>query len=68
MTRAQRLKALAEEHDAWVGENLAHASGTFDSAGRRAGSDYNLHHVDVDASGEAQDDFCQRVSRLFETG
>jgi len=68
MTRAERLKALAKVHDEWVGRNLQSASAGFDSTGRVPESDYNLHHVDVDASGVAQDDFHQQASRLFQTG
>jgi hypothetical protein len=57
MTRDERLRALADLHKRWVADNLAAAAECFAPQGRKAGSDYNQHHVDLDAPVEAQDEF-----------
>jgi len=64
-TRQERLEALANLHSEWVGKNLAKASKVFDPSGRKKGSDYNQHHVDLDADGEAQDAFADAAMALF---
>jgi hypothetical protein len=51
--RVDRLNALAKLHDEWVAAN-AEAAG-FDPEGRPKRSDYNIHHVDLDAPGPALD-------------
>jgi len=66
LKRRERLAQLAQLHDEWVDDNLESAGADFDSSGRVADSDYNQHHVDVDASGEAQDDFHQQAAQIFE--
>ena len=56
-TRADRLRQVRELNDQWIAEHLDAASAAFAPAGRKAGSDYNLHHVELDADGAAQDEF-----------
>lgn len=51
--RRRRLVALGNAHDAWAPGRLDAASGVFDPSGRKASSDYGLHHVDLDADDEA---------------
>ena len=63
MTRAEKLRELARVHDEWVGDHLEDAP--FHPEGRPEGSDYNQHHVDVDAGGAAEDDFTQRTAHIF---
>lgn len=62
--RRRRLIALGELHDRWVADNLAAASDRFDPSSRPEGSDYNQHHVDVDAPGEALDRFDEQAMRI----
>lgn len=62
--RRRRLVALGELHDRWARDNLASASGRFDPSWRPEGSDYNQHHVDVDADGTAQDRFHEEAMRI----
>lgn len=64
--RRRRLIALGELHDRWVRENAASTSAHFDPSGRKTGSDYNQHHVDLDADGAAQDDFHEQAMRIIE--
>lgn len=63
--RVARLRALAQWHDEWVGRHL-------DGSGftpRGEGSDYNLHHLDVDgASPEAEDEFHARAAEIMFAG
>lgn len=62
--RVRRLRELGELHREWVATNA-------DEAGFRPdehpipGSDYNLHHVDLDAPLAAQDDFWRRARRIM---
>lgn len=50
-------------HADWV---RAHADETpFQPEGRTEGSDYPLHYVDLEASGEALDDFHGQVRRVL---
>lgn len=65
VTRAERLRALGELHDRWVADNLAAASECFAPQGRKAGSDYNQHHVDLDAPVEAQDEFDRQAMAIL---
>jgi len=60
--RRRRLIALADWHQEWVEANLARASAEFDSRGRKPGSDYNQHHVDVDAD---DDEFHAEARRIL---
>ena len=62
MKRKQRLRALAAHHAKWVTSNLDEAGKAFDPTGRRMGSDYNQHHIDVDADGAAEDEFAAFLS------
>jgi hypothetical protein len=43
----KRLAALAAWHDEWVADRLDSAE--FHPAGRKKGSDYNLHYVDLES-------------------
>lgn len=65
LTRAERLRQVRELNDRWVTANLASASALFDSSDRDDGSDYSIHHVEVDADGAAQDEFFAAAMRLF---
>lgn len=57
--------ALGELHAEWVADNLEAASRNFDPSGRKEGSDYNQHHVDLDADGDAQDRFFDEAMRIM---
>ncbi|BAL92630.1 hypothetical protein AMIS_74100 [Actinoplanes missouriensis 431] len=50
----EQADRIQQVHADWVREHADEMP--FDSEGRRAGSDYPLHYVDVEASGEALDD------------
>lgn len=63
--RRRRLVALGQLHDQWSREQEAAAAAAFDSSARPAGSDYNQHHVDVDAAGAAEDAFHARARRIM---
>lgn len=66
LARKQRLAAIAKAHDEWVDGQLAAVSPEFDpSAHPKPGSDYNQHNVDVDASGEAEDELAAKVAAIF---
>lgn len=62
--RAERARRLAEWHDEWVAKWA-------DRAGFRPGehpkqdSDYNLHHVLLDAPPEAQREFYERADEIM---
>src|SRR5688572_7073446 len=66
--RRQKLIALGELHDRWVADNLASAGKAFDPSGRKDGSDYNQHHIDVDADGAAQDEFDRQALAILRDG
>ncbi|GII87072.1 hypothetical protein Ssi03_50620 [Sphaerisporangium siamense] len=61
--RIARLAALAAAHDAWVAERLPGAE--FRPEGRRPGSDYNQHYLDVNPSADAEDDFQRRARQAM---
>jgi hypothetical protein len=61
--RIDHLNALATLHDEWVAANADGAG--FDPKGRPARSDYNIHHVDLDATPEAADDFAAKAAALL---
>lgn len=61
--RIDHLNALASLHDSWVAANAGAAG--FDPEGRPATSDYNIHHVDLDATPKAAADFATKASPLF---
>lgn len=64
--RGERLRQVRELHDRWVLRNLAGAASGFDPAAHpKPGSDYNQHHVDVDADGAAQDEFARAARRVL---
>lgn len=60
----RRLQALGEAHREWVAEN-ADTAGFYPEDHPIPGSDYNLHHVDLDAQTEAQDEFYHRARRIM---
>jgi hypothetical protein len=53
--RVERLRRLAELHRAWTTRHLQQAP--FRPEGRRDGSDYNQHYLDLEATGDAEDEF-----------
>jgi hypothetical protein len=62
--RVAKLDALADLHFEWVEANADEAG--FNPKGRRKdGGDYPLHHVDLDATQAALDDFHARASKIF---
>lgn len=61
--RRARLVALGDLHREWVVRSTTDA--TFDPAGRVAGSDYNQHYVDVDASPVDEDAFHNRARQIM---
>lgn len=66
LARRQKLAAIAKAHDEWVNEHLASVSSEFDPAAYpKPGSDYNQHNLDVDASGEAEDELAAKVEAVF---
>ena len=66
LARRQKLAAIAKAHDEWVDENLA--SAPFDSAGYpKPDSDYNQHYLDVEASGEEEDELATKAAGIFGT-
>lgn len=67
MTRAEQLLALHEARNEWVKKVLA-TNPPFNPEGRKDGSDYNLHHVDLEADGEAEDEFAAIAARIFAGG
>lgn len=65
MSRVDKLRAVADVHESWVLGNQARVSEGFDASGRKDDSDYNLHHVDIDADGAAEDAFAAALRGLF---
>jgi hypothetical protein len=61
--RVAKLAALGKLHDEFVAENAAAAG--FEPDGRKPGSDYNVHHVDLDADPAALDAFHAKASALL---
>ncbi|GAA0505828.1 hypothetical protein GCM10011581_32040 [Saccharopolyspora subtropica] len=60
--RSRRSGKVGRWHDDWVDRSKKLAK--FRSQGRRAGSDYNLHHVDIEAPLGAIMDFDRRVREI----
>lgn len=65
-TRRRKLRALAEAHDAWVQRHLTDVAAEFTP--REDGSDYNIHNVDVDADGAAEDELAAVAAEIFNAG
>lgn len=63
--RRRKLIALGEFHDRWVDDNIADASVRFDPSAHEEFRDYNLHHVDLDADGAAQDEFGRQAMAIL---
>lgn len=66
LTRREKLSAINRMHTEWVRANLAEGSKAFDPSGRKTGSDYNQHHVEIDAGGQAQDRFEQDARSILD--
>jgi hypothetical protein len=62
-TRRQKLRALSEAHDSWVQRHLADVADVFEPRSGR--SDYNLHNVDLDADGQAEDELAGELAEIF---
>ncbi len=60
----ERLVRLGELHDEWVDEQLARGDVPFNPEGRPEGSDYSQHYIDLEASGEALDEFNRRAGEI----
>lgn len=58
--RKARLIALGALHDEWVATVLP--ASPFNPVGRKTGSDYNLHYVDLEAD---DDEFHRRAADIF---
>ncbi|MEU6427710.1 hypothetical protein ABZ860_17620 [Microbispora sp. NPDC046973] len=58
-----RLAALAEVHAEWEREHLAEAD--FRPEGRRQGSDYQQHYLDVNPPTSAEDEFHRRAQQAM---
>jgi hypothetical protein len=61
--RVRRLAALGDWHTAWTARHAARAG--FQPDEHPAGSDYNLHHADLDASAAALDEFHRRADAIL---
>ncbi|WP_091453193.1 hypothetical protein [Micromonospora inyonensis] len=61
--RRRRLVALGDWHREWADKQDTAAA--FDPSGRPPGSDYNQHHVDVDATGPAQDEYHTKARKIM---
>lgn len=62
-TRAERMTALSSWHSEWVGR---HESSTpFRPRDNTEVEDYNLHHVDLEASAEAQREYDRRAREIM---
>jgi hypothetical protein len=61
--RVRRLAALGDWHAEWTARHADTAG--FHPDEHPAGSDYNLHHVDLDAPVEALDEFHARARQLL---
>lgn len=63
--RRRRLVALGDLHREWSAKHQQRTTAAFDASDRPDESDYNLHHVDVDASGAAEDEFHAQARRIM---
>ena len=61
--RLARLAKLAELRDQGEDEHLASAE--FKPEGRKAGSDYNLHYLDVNPPADAEAEFSRLARKLM---
>ncbi|MFI6162250.1 hypothetical protein ACIA59_20190 [Micromonospora haikouensis] len=61
--RRRRLVALGDLHREWAEKH--DTSTPFDPDGRPQGSDYNQHHVDVEAAAADEADFVRRADRIM---
>lgn len=62
--RARRLRELADWHNEWVAK-WASRAGFHSEEHPKPGSDYNLHHVLLDAPAEAREEFYQRADEIM---
>ncbi|MEV6798532.1 hypothetical protein AB0M91_09310 [Micromonospora rifamycinica] len=63
--RRRRLVALGDLQREWADKHQGAAAAAFDPSGRPAGSDYNQHHVDVDAPAAAEDEFHTKARKIM---
>ncbi|MFG3709205.1 hypothetical protein ACGF7U_31365 [Micromonospora sp. NPDC047670] len=61
--RRRRLVALGDLHREWADRH--EKSTPFDPDNRPQDSDYNQHHVDVDADAAATEEFVRRADRIM---
>lgn len=61
--RVELLRRLGEAHQEWADRHLA--SAPFHPGGRVAGSDYNQHYLDLEASGEQLDELAATTAALL---
>jgi hypothetical protein len=61
--RRRRLVALGKLHQEWSADTEGSAAAAFTPRG--PDSDYNQHHVDVDAPPAAEDEFHARARRIM---
>jgi hypothetical protein len=59
----ERLRKLAAWHDEWVAK-WADRAGFHPEDHPKPDSDYSLHHVDLDAPPEAQEEFYRRAREI----
>lgn len=64
--QVRRLKELADWHAEWVAK-WAGRAGFHPEEHPKPGSDYNLHHVDLDAPPEALDEYYRRADEIMGT-
>lgn len=64
-TQRQRGRALWDLHYEWSGRQIAAGVDGPVPDGRKPGSDYNQHFPDMEASGEAQDEFFARAREIM---
>jgi molybdopterin-guanine dinucleotide biosynthesis protein len=63
--RRRRLAAIAAAHHEWALQQLQRDDVPFRPRGND--SDYNLHHLDIEADGQAEDDLQAAVQRHLRT-
>lgn len=61
--RLRRLAALAQARNDWEDKHLEGAP--FRPQGRKQGSDYNQHHLDVDASPDVEAEFAAKAKQIM---
>ena len=62
--RTERLLALNRARHAWIKRVLARAR-ELPFEPRPGGSDYNIHTVDIEADGDAEDEFADEAAKIM---